>query len=288
MTVATAPAQRYEHSVATQQRLAGAHRYNQWICDLISPYISGRVLDIGSALGNITQYFLDRESIVSVDIEPEYVDYLNNTFGEQAPLSAYLCDASDPRMLDLFEADSFDSAMCLNVIEHIPDDQAVLQHVAQLLKPGGHFAIVAPADPWLYGTMDQADHHCRRYRLSDMIELFEQAGFEVVRRKYFNLIGAIGWFYYGRVLKRQYIPDGTTLGLADRLIRIGRAVERFIPPPLGQSVLCVGKKPISCNATHHGGYIESGTSRQMAMCTSGSCTFQSTLSSAMGSKSSGP
>ncbi|MCH8853913.1 MAG: class I SAM-dependent methyltransferase [Planctomycetes bacterium] len=243
MTSAAMTAQRYEHSIETQRRLGAAPRYNQWICDLISPYIQGHLLDIGSAIGNITQFFLDRESITSVDIEAEYVSYLNNTFGKQAPLEAHLCDAADPAILELFAGKRFDSAMCLNVIEHIPDHQAVLNHVFALLKPGGHFAVVAPAGPWLYGTMDAADHHCRRYRLTDMVAIFEQAGFDVVRSKYFNFIGALGWFYYGRVLKREFIPGGSTLGFADRLIRIGRAIERFIPTPLGQSVLCVGQKP---------------------------------------------
>ncbi len=242
MTVATAPAQRYQHSVETQERLAGAPRYNRWICELIEPYITGRVLDIGSAIGNITQYFLDREFVSSVDIEQDYVDYLNHTFGRDGRLEAHLCDASDSAILEVFEAESFDSAMCLNVIEHIPDHQAVVRHVAQLLKPGGHFAVVAPAVPWLYGTMDAADQHCRRYRLADMVALFERGGLEVVSRKYFNFIGAMGWFYYGKILKRDYIPTGATLGLADRLIRVGRSVERIIPVPLGQSVLCVGRK----------------------------------------------
>ncbi len=243
MTVSSASVKRFAHSVETQQRLSGAPRYNQWICDLISPHIRGRVLDIGSALGNITQYFLDRDSVTTVDIEPQYVEYLNETFGGDTPFEAHLCDASDPRMLELFEAGSFDSAMCLNVIEHIPDDQAVLHHVTKLLKPGGNFAVVAPAVPWIYGAMDRADNHCRRYWLNEMVALFERAGLEVIAKRYFNFIGALGWFYYGSVLKREYIPGGSTLGLADRIMRVGRTVERIIPPPLGQSILCVGQKP---------------------------------------------
>ena len=156
MTVAIAPAQRYQHSVETQQRLVGAPRYNRWICDLIEPYITGRVLDIGSAIGNITQYFLDREFVASVDIEQDYVDYLNNTFGRDGRLEAHLCDASDPAILDVFEAESFDSAMCLNVIEHIPDhraswceDMCRFGRVAETPEPGCH---------------DAADHdrHCVR------------------------------------------------------------------------------------------------------------------------------
>ncbi len=99
MTVSSASVKRYAHSVETQQRLSGAPRYNQWICDLISPHIRGRVLDIGSALGNITQYFLDRDSVTTVDIEPQYVDYLNEAFGGDTPFEAHLCDASDPRKM---------------------------------------------------------------------------------------------------------------------------------------------------------------------------------------------
>ncbi len=57
------------------------------------------------------------------------------------------------------------------------------RHVAQLLKPGGHFAVVAPAVPWLCGTMDAADQHRRRYRLADMVLLFESGGLEFVSRK---------------------------------------------------------------------------------------------------------
>ncbi len=239
-----AATQRFAHSIETQQRLARARGYNRWICDLIGPYITGRVLDIGSALGNITRHFLDREAVVSLDIEPDYVDYLNRTYGRSAPLQALHCDIADPQVLAVLQPASFHSAMCLNVIEHIPDHQAVLDHVAELLKPGGYFAVVAPAVPWIYGAMDAADHHCRRYWLGEMTALFESAGFEVVERRYFNLVGALGWFYYGRILKREYIPAGCWLGLADHLIRLGRQVERLVRAPLGQSVICVGRKPV--------------------------------------------
>jgi len=236
--------QREEHSVETQQRLSEAHRYNKWIRDLISPYVTGRVLDIGSALGNIVKYFLDREALVSLDIEQRYVDYLNDCFSDHPDFVAHLCDASDSRILEILEPQSFDSVTCLNVIEHIPDDAAVCRHVFELLKPGGHFAVVAPALQWIYGSMDSADHHCRRYYRDGMTRLFENAGFQVTKCHYFNFVGVWGWWYYGRVLKSEYIPGGATLKWVDRILGATRKVENVITPPLGQSLVCVGRKPM--------------------------------------------
>jgi hypothetical protein len=57
-----------------------------------------------------------------------------------------------------------------------------------------------------------------------------------------NIPGALGWFLYSRVLRREILPEGP-LGLFNRLTPLFMAFERIIPPPIGLSIIAVGKKP---------------------------------------------
>jgi SAM-dependent methyltransferase len=51
-----------------------------------------------------------------------------------------------------FAADSFGSVLANCVLEHIPEDEAVLTEVARVLRPGGQFAFTVPA-PSLKGCL---------------------------------------------------------------------------------------------------------------------------------------
>ena len=38
--------------------ISKADRFNRWMYDIIQPFIKGNILEIGSGIGNISQYFL--------------------------------------------------------------------------------------------------------------------------------------------------------------------------------------------------------------------------------------
>jgi len=85
---------------------------------------------------------------------------------------------------------SVDAVVMLNVLEHIEDDAAAVRHVYRILKPGGTAIIEVPAGPHLYDVYDRLLMHHRRYTLSGLCRLLQDAGFTIARRSH------LGCFLY--------------------------------------------------------------------------------------------
>lgn len=73
--------------------------------------------------------------------------------------------------------DEFDAVGAFDVIEHIADDNGVLQSMADALSPDGILLLTVPQHPWLYGPADVTARHERRYTRSGLISQVERIGF---------------------------------------------------------------------------------------------------------------
>jgi hypothetical protein len=110
-----------------------------------------------------------------------------------------------------------------------------------LLVPGGRLLLFVPAFPALWGTLDVADHHCRRYGRSELATKVGEAGFSVERLAFTNPLGILGWALNGKLLKRQVVSAGQ-LRLYDRLVPALSRLERVVRPPFGLSLVAVAAK----------------------------------------------
>jgi hypothetical protein len=99
-----------------------------------------------------------------------------------------------------------------------------------------------PAIPAIFGSLDRAFDHFRRYTRTDLRAKLVGAGFEIERLHYLNMLGVAAWFASGRILRR------TTLGreqvrFYDRfVIPTLRRIETHFTPPIGQSILAIARK----------------------------------------------
>lgn len=80
----------------------------------------------------------------------------------------------------------FKAAFMLDVIEHIPDDQDVVNDVYKILDEDAYFIAAVPAYQWLWSKHDEIHMHYRRYNISNFIPLFKNAGFKIEYVSYFN------------------------------------------------------------------------------------------------------
>ena len=137
----------------------------------------------------------------------------------------------------------FDSAVMVNVLEHVADDLAAVQAIHDGLRPGGTLAVYVPAHEVLYSAFDRLIGHQRRYRPSTLTQVLSRAGFEVVDLRFVNLPGVLAWFVIARLLGR--IPSDTALiGAFDRVvIPLVRLVEDRWRMPTGTSLLAIARRP---------------------------------------------
>lgn len=66
-----------------------------------------------------------------------------------------------------------------DVLEHIPDDRAILSRLFELTLPGGAVLLTVPAHQSLWSYFDEAAFHCRRYEAAQLRERLTSAGFVV-------------------------------------------------------------------------------------------------------------
>jgi SAM-dependent methyltransferase len=219
--------------------MAGARAFNRWMYQRIAPWVGQHVLEIGSGIGNLSQFFVDRQRVVLTDSETTYLTHLERRFGALAHVRVAALEL--PYTPPSLGRGEFDTVVCLNVLEHIEDDRVSLAAMAELLRPGGHLVLLVPALPAIYGSLDRALGHFRRYTPRLLRARYAEAKLGVKHLEWFNLAGIPGWWFTGRVLKREIIPTAS-LALYDALVPLFR-LERFLPRRVGQSLIAIGERP---------------------------------------------
>lgn len=231
--------------MATLEAIANAPRFNEWMYKVTSSRLTGRVLEIGSGIGNISeQYLQDGRKLMLSDIRENYCEYLERKF-EQEPTCAgvRLIDLVHPNFdseyVDLLE--TFDGVFALNVVEHIADDFLALANAKKLLRKGGRLVILVPAYQALFNEFDRSLEHYRRYTEGSLKKVFQKNNFQIVHSQYFNFAAIAGWWFSGNILKKKTIPSGQ-MRIYNMLVPIFKIVDKLILNRVGISVIVEGIK----------------------------------------------
>ncbi len=225
---------------STLERMDGATRYNAWLGRRFREHLGQRVLEIGAGIGTITRELeSERELLIALEVDRFYVDRLKNMFRGKPHVRPYLSDVALADWESL-KAEHLDTIVLSNVLEHIPDDGAAVRRFRQILPEGGRVLILVPALPQLFGAIDEAVGHYRRYTPETLRQVLEDNGFAVDALEWMNLVGIPGWFMNSRVLRRRAVPR-LQLKLYDRLAPVLAQVERRLKPPVGMSLFAVAR-----------------------------------------------
>lgn len=229
----------------TLKAIAVAPQFNEWMYQTISKNLKGRVLEVGSGIGNISEFFLrDKRYICLSDIRDNYCSYLQDQFeGEDTLRGIFKLDLVHPDF-DRAYAEylgSFDSLFALNVIEHIEDDRLAIANCKKLLKKGGRMLILVPAYQALYNSFDKAVEHYRRYNRKNLTQLFLDNDLRVQHSQYFNFPGLFGWYISGSLMKKELIPTGQ-MKFYNSLVPIFKIVDKMVMNKMGLSVLVEAEK----------------------------------------------
>ncbi len=142
----------------------------------------------------------------------------------------------------------FDVVAAFDVIEHILEDELVLQNFHRAIKPGGGCVITVPQHQWLWSPVDEAACHQRRYSASELHAKVEAAGFRIVRSTSFVTL-LLPLMLASRLAARRSGDAGGSEALAlnpilDRVLETVMRIERFaircgMSLPIGGSRLVV-------------------------------------------------
>jgi SAM-dependent methyltransferase len=206
----------------------------------LPPVAGARVLEVGAGIGTFSARLLGSgaREVLLLEPEPACVAELERRF------------AGDPRVEIRAEelpaapsiaSRTFDVALSQNVLEHIEDDGAALAAMAGTLRPGGRLTVLVPAHPRLYGRLDRAYGHHRRYTPERLRAIVEAAGLRVERLYRFNALGVPGWWVRNRTGATGI--GRAPLRLYEALLAAWRPVERRVEPPFGLSLIVHARRP---------------------------------------------
>jgi SAM-dependent methyltransferase len=225
----------------TLHALSAAPRFNLWMADTIRPHVGQRVLEIGAGIGNLTRALIrGRNRYATTDINPEHLARLASRFPHRPNLEIHSCDLMRTEDFAPFTG-GMDTVICLNVLEHIEDDRGGLANIYSALDHGGRAILLVPEGQSVFGTIDVALGHFRRYSEDELKGKMEDAGFEVEQIIRFNRVSRPAWFVSGRILKRTSL-DLNQMRLYDRFVWLWRRIDRFLPwRPT--SIIAIARKP---------------------------------------------
>ncbi|MBI5547000.1 MAG: methyltransferase domain-containing protein [Deltaproteobacteria bacterium] len=218
----------------------GAPRYNAWLGRKLSQHLGKRVLEVGAGIGTITKHIAPgRDLVVALEMDRFYHDRLKNLFAHSPQVVPQLSGVEQVDWQSLRQH-RFDSVLLSNVLEHIADDREAVLNFKSVLEPGGRLVILVPANPVLFGSMDEAVGHYRRYTGRALTGLLEGCGFTLEALEPMNVLGIPGWFVNGRILRRRAIPP-LQLRAYDLLAPTLAGLEDRLKPRYGMSLLAVAR-----------------------------------------------
>ncbi len=225
---------------STLERMDGASNYNAWLGQRFREHLGRRVLEIGAGIGTITEKLEPGlELLIALEVDRFYVDRLKNKFRGKPHVRPYLSDVALADW-EALKAERLDTIVLSNVLEHIPDDASAVRRFRQILNPGGRVLVLVPALPQLFGSIDEAVGHYRRYTPSTLREVLGQNGFELERVEWMNLVGIPGWFMNSRVMRRRAVPK-FQLKVYDRIAPLLARAESHVKLPVGMSLFAVAR-----------------------------------------------
>lgn len=153
----------------------------RWIQRVRRLRAEDRLLDCGAGTGRFAAEMAALCQVWALDDHEESLRLLR----ERMPAERVLALAGD--QVPLPDA-SFEIVTALDVLEHTPDDAAVVREFRRLLVPGGLAVVTVPAGMALWSDWDVALHHYRRYARPGLRALFPDDDWEVVLVNYTNVL----------------------------------------------------------------------------------------------------
>lgn len=224
----------------------------RWLVERFAPS-ARRALEIGCGTGFVLQAV--RDALPAARIAGSELHSIGLATARERHGGSVELFQMDARRSGLRNA--LDVVGAFDVLEHIPEDVAVLEEIYRMLRPGGVLIATVPQHPWMWSTTDDLAHHQRRYRVGELARKAAGVGFTIAYQSSFMTL-AFPLMVTSRLLARrravprtlreqlqaEYIMSPVTARFMLGLSRIEHGLRRLgLPLPCGGSQVLVAKRP---------------------------------------------
>ncbi len=238
----------FSYSGTELDAVAEATNYYSWIIDSFAGAFGERIVEAGAGIGTVSDIVLRRaapKELLLIEPAANNIPSLRRRFDDDPRVRihhGYLEDVGD--------SVTADTVIAVNVMEHVERDDEFLSAAHLTLARDGALLLLVPAVPAIYGSLDKAFDHYRRYTRSGLEDLLLTAGFRIQTLHYVNFVGIAAWYVSGRIFHRTTLGRGQVRFYDRWVIPWLRRIESRIHPPVGQSLLAIARKsPIAARPT---------------------------------------
>jgi SAM-dependent methyltransferase len=225
--------------------MATLEPYYEWIYEKFEAYMGQYILDAGCGVGNFSALIEHRATkIWAADIVAENLLAAKERFHDSGNVEVVQVDFEKDK--HFFNSKKIDTIVCLDVLEHIQYDLKLLDLFYQHILPEGHLLIKVPACKRLFGPIDIASGHYRRYEPYELTRKCIEVGWKIKEFGYMNIAALLPYWFKNKTMKSDVNFSRTfsywQLVLIKKLIRIIKKIDSITGPPIGLSALVVAYK----------------------------------------------
>ncbi len=201
---------------------------------------NAKILEVGCGTGGNLNMLAEFGEVSALEPDQFSREYIKQT----KKIDAQYCYL--PHELPSFKLQEFDLIIMTDVLEHIEEDAETLQCLKKYLKKDGIFLVTVPAYQFLWSHHDVDRQHKRRYVIGNLVKIFHNAEFAIVKKSYYNsllfpLIATLRLFHSITRKKPEYdtIPNKLLNFIFYHIFAMERFLLKYFFLPFGVSILLV-------------------------------------------------
>lgn len=220
-----------------------AVKYHTWVLDIFKSYLGDNILEVGAGSGSFSELLatINPKSIMAIEPSDEMYPLLKKTSKKYGRLMStkkrYFSDVKAE-----IKKKKVDSAVYINVFEHIQDDEQELQYLYETLPVGAHVCIFVPAGEALMSDFDRSIGHYRRYSKQELVDKVQAAGFDIKLARRFDFAGVLPWYIKFTLMKSTKMEPGLAKTYDKFIVPIVSKIEKIGEPWFGKNVILVAQK----------------------------------------------
>jgi 2-polyprenyl-6-hydroxyphenyl methylase/3-demethylubiquinone-9 3-methyltransferase len=178
------------------------------------PLSGRRVLDVGCGGGLLTEAMAaEGGQVTGIDLSEQLIDIARLHLLESGLQADYRVISAEAMAAE--QPAGFDAVTCMEMLEHVPDPQAILQACFDVLKPGGRlflstinrtpaaFALAVVGAEYLARLLPKGTHDYRSFiKPSELAAALRQSGFQ---------LEDVSGLHYNPITRRASIGSNTAV-----------------------------------------------------------------------------
>jgi len=199
-------------------------------------YYKNNFLEIGAGIGSFTdKYKRNIKNIFLTEIDKNNLNILKKKY--QNDTNVTILESEVTKI-----SQKFNTICHFNVLEHVKEDKEEIINCLNKINKDGYLIILVPAHNELYGNLDRAVGHYRRYKKSFFKDLNLSDG-KIVELKYMDCMGYILYYMNKLIYKNETYPSSLKIFIWDKIFTPITILLDFLTAyRFGKNVLCVIKK----------------------------------------------